>query len=425
MAEVALGRPDEGSLLTDNLRGFVRDVAATALTRAVGIVVGVITLTTTTRLLGPEGRGQFAIALACLGFVLQFGHLGLHSSSTYHLARLPSSRHAVTGLLALYAFVGVSVLAALFALIVAALPGLVPNVAPQLVGLALCAAPPAIFVTLAGSSWLGLGRPGLYNGLDLAGKGAGLVAVALLVWWPMPAFFLAYAVLYYGIALWAYVSLVGWSRPVADLGVSRALVSFGSRMFATNVFMYLVLRLDLFLVNAWIGSADAGRFSVAVQVSELLLQATAAVTAMLFPRLAAMTPEARWRSTWRATRWMAACLAVAASGLAVLGDVVFPVAFGASFAAAVTPFVLLLPGLCCLALNSILLQHMAASGMPWVPVLATALAVVLKLAANVLLIPTYGMAGAATAASVTYALLFASSVVYVRSNRPPVLVSEV
>lgn len=402
-----------------DVRDFLRDVAATALTRGVTLAAGVVTLTMTTRLLGPEGRGQFAVAMATLSLLLQFFHFGLHSSSTYYLARFPGRRAVVTGLLTVFAFGFVGLVTAAAIWIVFEAPALVPNVPPEVLGLALSAAPPAMFLLLAGNAWLGLGRTAIFNGLDLATRAVGLGSVVLLLWWSVPALFAAYAAGHYLLALWAYWSLAGWTWPRLDAAISREVIQYGWRMFLTSVFMYLVLRQDLFLVNAWLGSAPAGQYSVAVQVSELLLMATASVTAMLFPRLTAMSPPQRWAATWRAVRWMAVGLGAAAAALAAVGRPAFELAFGDRFVGAVGPFWLLLPGLWCLSLNGVLLQHLAAGGMPWFAVFSTGAAAAMNLGLNGALIPRFGIEGAAAASSLTYALLLCTSGVYmVLRGRP-------
>lgn len=419
MSEISADSDLVRPLATPDVRGFLRDVAATAVTRGVGVAAGVVTLMMTTRLLGPEGRGQFAIAMACLGVTLQFFHFGLHSSATYYLARFPARRPEVTGLLAIFALLGVGLVAVAASALVHRVPALVPNVAPGLIGLALAAAPPAMFVMLAGSAWLGLGRPAYYNGLDLAAKGVGLCSVLMLLWWSVPVLFATYAAAHYLLAIGAYVSLVGWSWPMVDRRVSGEVLRYGSRMFVTNVFMYMVLRQDLFLVNAWLGTGPAGQYSVAVQVSELMLLATASVTAMLFPRLAALKSDLRRRATWQAMTWMAAGLGVVAVGLAASGRPLFGLAFGPRFAEAVPSFWLLLPGLWCLGLNGVLLQYLAAEGMPWFTAVSTGTAAAVNLAANAVCIPRFGIEGAAAASSLTYVLLLAASILYVLSRREP------
>ncbi|HET6319403.1 MAG TPA: oligosaccharide flippase family protein [Chloroflexota bacterium] len=390
-------------------RSLVRDVAATALTRVAGIVSGVVTLTFTTRLLGPQGRGQFAVAMATLGLVLQFCNLGLHSSATYHLSRRSAERVEVISALALYSIVGVGAVALLASLLIWRMPALMPDVPFQIVWLALLAAPPAMFILLAGSAWLGLGAPAWYNGLDLGTKAIGLVSVAVLLIGPLSGFFLVYAACHGALALYAYSRLVGWTWTVPSSGVTRDLVTFGVRAFIVNLSMFLILRQDLFLVNAWLGTADAGRYSVAVQVSELLLLAAASITAMLFPRLASMPPSDRWILARSAGWWTAGGLAIGAGLLGLVGRPLFSAAFGAEYVPALVAFWLLLPGLWCLGINSVLMQYLAACGMPWFVPLTTIAGVVVNGLLNVWLIPWYGINGAATASSLTYAALLATS----------------
>jgi O-antigen/teichoic acid export membrane protein len=418
MSNVELDRPVDLAFFAPEVRAFVRDVTATAMTRVVGIATGIVTLTMTTRLLGAEGRGEFAVAMATLGLVLQFCNFGLHSSATYHLSRNPALRREVTGFLASYAIVVVGVVSLIVAAAVHSWPQLIPHVPPRIVSAALATAPAAMFVLLAGSAWLGLGRAAHYNALDLGTKFIGLGSVLLLLWWPLSGFFTAYAALHCVLAVLAYQSLVGWTRPILRTRVVGDLMGYGFRAFLVNLCMFLIVRQDLFLVNAWRGSSEAGQYSVAVQVSDLLSLAAASITAVLFPRLASMPPDRRWAVTWRAVRWTAAAIGTATIALAAVGQPIFRIAFGTPFLASVVPFWLLLPGLWCLAINSVLLQHLGASGMPWFVILSTASGVFVNLMLNVWLIPRNGIAGAAAASSATYAALLVATTIYLLGRRP-------
>jgi hypothetical protein len=66
---------------------FVRKAAETYATRIAGIAVGFVTSVIVARLLGPEGRGQFAIAVALSAIGVQFGNLGLATSNTYFVSK--------------------------------------------------------------------------------------------------------------------------------------------------------------------------------------------------------------------------------------------------------------------------------------------------------------------------------------------------
>jgi O-antigen/teichoic acid export membrane protein len=401
-----------------NRPSFVRVVSETFAARIIGIAVGVVTLTLTTRLLGPEGRGQFAVVMATLALVLQFANFGLPSSATYFLSRDPSRRTEIVGVLFWFSLFVVSAISCVAFLMAVRAPGLFQSVPRGWLGLALLSAPPAMFVLLAGNAFLGIGRPRLFNALDLAAKFIGLVAVLLLVRYPMQAFLAAYGTLHYALAVSAYERLLGWHAPrIPSKAAVRGLIGYGARAYLATLFMFVVLRIDLFLVTAIRGIADAGQYSVAVQVAEILNIAAASIAAMAFPRLTALPAGERLAAARRVAAATGVVLGFGVIAVGFSARVIFPRWFGPQFTPAVTALWWLLPGLWCLGVNSVLYQHLAASGMPWFMVIAVAFAAALNVAVNLLVIPRWGILGSAFASTVAYATLLMMTVVYLRSNR--------
>lgn len=402
------------SLVTGAPPSFAGSVAATFATRVAGIGIGVLTLTLTTRLLGPEGRGQFALTMAALALVLQFGNAGLHSAATYWLAHDARRRTGVGGLLAWFSFGPVAALCGAGAILLWYWPALLPDVPFPQLGLALLAGPPSMFLMLSASALLGLKRPVAFNLLDLAGKLAGAVAVlALLFWKDLWIVFAMYAGLHYLLAVGAYRQLLGrWVLPAADRAVARDLFWFGNRVYWVSLAMFLTLRIDLFMLNGMIDTSQAGLYSVAVQVGDILSLTASSIAAMLFPWLAAMDAGRRWASSMRVVRVTSVLLAAIAIGLGLLAKPLFVWWFGASFAGSAIALWWLLPGLWCLGINTLLLQHLAAFGMPVFLFVSTAASAVLNILLNLWAIPAYGLAGAAAVSSLTYGLLLAATVAY-------------
>ena len=65
---------------------FVYNTVSTFGTRLLLIGIGLITSVIIARILGPEGRGAYAAAMAVVGIGVQFGNLGLHASNTYYVS---------------------------------------------------------------------------------------------------------------------------------------------------------------------------------------------------------------------------------------------------------------------------------------------------------------------------------------------------
>jgi O-antigen/teichoic acid export membrane protein len=239
-----------------------------------------------------------------------------------------------------------------------------------------------------------------------------------LLWAGLNGVFVAYAALHVAIAAAAYTMLLGreWPSP-PDWRTARAMIGFAARLYIANLAMFLVLRLDLFLLNALAGTREAGLYSVAVQIGDILMLTTASVATILFPRLTAMEAGQRWRATRRVLKVSGLILAAMAFGLAAIARPVFLRWFGVEFADSTIALYWLLPGLWCLAMNTLLYQHLSAFGMPTFMAVSTCAGAAFNAAVNLWAIPRYGLGGAAAVSSATYVLLLLSTVLYMNLSR--------
>ena len=75
----------------------MRQVSETYLTRLSVVALGFVNSILVTRILGPEGRGLFAVANTLSATGVQLGNLGLQSSNTYYVAREPGKLPVLLG----------------------------------------------------------------------------------------------------------------------------------------------------------------------------------------------------------------------------------------------------------------------------------------------------------------------------------------
>ncbi len=64
-----------------------RNVLETYGTRVLVVAVSLATAVVIARVLGPAGRGMYAVAVAVGAIGAQFGNLGLHASNTYYVSK--------------------------------------------------------------------------------------------------------------------------------------------------------------------------------------------------------------------------------------------------------------------------------------------------------------------------------------------------
>ena len=71
---------------------LVTKIGETFATRIVQLVLSLGTSVLLARALGPEGRGEFALAVTLCAVIVQIANLGLHSANTYYSARSHGGR---------------------------------------------------------------------------------------------------------------------------------------------------------------------------------------------------------------------------------------------------------------------------------------------------------------------------------------------
>jgi O-antigen/teichoic acid export membrane protein len=189
-------------------------------------------------------------------------------------------------------------------------------------------------------------------------------------------------------------------RPRWDWAYLAAALPYGIGIQASYLLTIMSARMDLLVVYELAGPAAAGRYSVALTLGALVGMAPAAISIATFPRLAhlgeaeAMALVAR---TCRYGVWSSLSFAVV---LAALAPVLIPLAFGQAFEEAVVPSLILFIGGVPWSLQWLLARSAAARGWPWLLASSFGLSLVVMLALDVVLIPPYGIIGAALASSV-------------------------
>jgi O-antigen/teichoic acid export membrane protein len=397
---------------------FVRQVSETYLTRLFLVALAFVNSVLVTRILGPEGRGLLAVANTLSASGVQLGNLGLQSSNTYYVSRDSRTLPVLIG--NSLVVTGACAVAALAAL---ALLQLRPELAPitgTLLALTLLAIPAGLASLLLQNLLIGTQQIRAYNTIDLSTRVLAIALVAatapLGLASPETVFALVLATVVLG-AIWSLVRLkaqlqvsIGWS-----LETLRACLPYGLRAYFGSLFVFLVLKSDIVLVTYMRGATETGYYAVAAGLADILLMLPTVVGTILFPKLSAAPDLAtRWRLVRRVLHVMVPATLAGLLVTYVLAGPLIRLAYGAAFDPATPAVAWLLPGVGCYAVNTILLNFLAACGMPLVVVYGPFLALVVNVAANLWLVPSVGFVGASISSSLAYAAMLVTSVLYIR-----------
>lgn len=401
---------------------FLHKAVSTYATQVGVVLIGLLTSAIVARILGPAGRGRYAVA-AAVGFLgVQFGNLGLHVSNTYSVAK---DRKLLPVLLAntmLLSFVGGGLGAALVGVVFVFAPQWFP-VEGWLLLLALVGVPFGLAYLLTENLLLGIQQVQTFNLVELANKAVACFLISGLILFKgvTPATVLAATLLALTVSLLFATSAL-WKHlpetPAPSLDVFRKNLSVGGRAYLVAVFGFLVLRVDLFMVKCLLGAEQAGYYSIAGTMADYILMLPAAVRAVLFPWLSATDDAGQnRRRAIRAALGTAAALLPIVLMAAPSARIAIPILFGQQFLPAVEAFVFLLPGVFFLGIETVLVQYLNSLGFPWTVVGAWFFTCLVNVGANLWAIPRFGIAGASVVSSICYLMMFMFVLLIVQRSR--------
>jgi O-antigen/teichoic acid export membrane protein len=359
------------------------------------------------RQLGPSGQGTFAVAYSLALMLTQVGGLGLTTANPYFAARTPSQVPRIVGNALWFAGVLGLALAGLGAAIKLLAPGVLEGLGWTPLLVALAGIPGALAALFLQSVLLGVGRMVAYNGVEVVQ--AALTLAALLVGFAFTDLGLTgvLAVLgaaRYGAAI-AFAAILHRGSGIfvgIDASLARVMLGYGLRVYVAILAAFLVIRLDLLLVNGYSGRAQAGLYSVAATLADGMFVLPAVIGLNLFARVARGDPVEASAEIFRSVAVLYALVCIATIPVAPFAIRAF---FGNDFEDATSLYYWLLPGIYALGMLTILSQHFAGRGFP--PPLRTIwlFGLALNLALNFAFLPGRGAWVAALASSVTYAML--------------------
>jgi O-antigen/teichoic acid export membrane protein len=264
-------------------------------------------------------------------------------------------------------------------------------------------------------------RGGIIRTLPIAGAAVAVVLAAHLGHSGSSALFAAWVV---------PSALVGAGVAVAlaretgfgyiQLSHVRELWAYGLRFSGGQIAQLGAQRLDQWLVAVMVSTAAVGIYSIAAAASESVLLVATAMGIVVFSDTAQGSSPASFR---RQTRTCLIAVLASGSVLALVARSAVPFIFGARYAAAATPLLILLCGAPGLVVLRMVTNRLAGLGAPGGASVCSLAALIATSGLDVALIPNMGINGAALASAIGYTVGGASAILALRRTtrrRPPV-----
>ena len=370
---------------------------------AVGVVNGILLA----RLLGPAGKGEYYLLLLLPTTMMVLLQLGLPQAFSFFSARgrtvrLVTKSFALTGALSA---IGFAVVLVLFRVIQEAI---LHGLSLELVLFAFLVLPLLLQAPLSAATVMGRQAVRWYAAVKLAQP---LVTTVLIV--------LVIGVLGQGVAgavgifiVVAAINTIGFvaaavrvtrTVPQPETASFRQLLNYGLRFYPASLSGFFSQRIDIYLIALLLASPSEalGYYSMAVAFAEIVFLFPSAVAANFFPHVAGS-------SRGDADRQVALVSRVTLLVSGVLALVLIPCAAAMiwillpAFKQSIPPLLVLLPGVVALSAANVVGGYITGIGRPGINSSVSVIALVVNVAANLMLIPRFGILGAASASLISY-----------------------
>ena len=392
------------------------------------LLVGFLNSIIITRNLDLSGRGQYALAMSVLLMINLIAGDILYRSGSYFVSKKSENWPDLFGNGIIFAATLSAILFILIQFAGNTITGhLLPGLNQSFLLLIIWGALPMIWVRFISGLYLGKQKYFRFNLLGVAP----LVVFCLLniILYLQKSFSAEKTMINYAVAM----TIVG-TGSIILLGVDRRLKlaaswelfkeSFrtGLKFTLSTFFLFMLFRVDIFLINYLLGTEEAGLYSIAVILSEMLQKVANTSGTVIFPKIAGMESRTKQRDLSNRTLLFILLAGILFSVLLYLfGESIIILIFKERYAGAAQPLYYLLPGTVIMALGKILLFSLWGQGGPRITLVVPAAAFILNTCLNIILIPQLGIIGAAISTSISYIVFGLSLIIYYSRNKPAVV----
>ncbi|MFA5392089.1 MAG: oligosaccharide flippase family protein [Candidatus Paceibacterota bacterium] len=391
---------ENNSVLNNVSFTFGASIISLLINTSIGIIIA--------RTLGPFGKGLLAIIVMVGTIVLTLGSLGIGSFNNYAISNKSVEKKDIIGnsfwlglIISIIYFAIVLILALNF-------PIFFRNIPRSYLLLYLISLPFIFWSNFFSSILTGEQKFRKLNIFTIITQTINLIGVILLL--------LVFRLDVFYVLIWyVLVNIIGALMPMGfifltdgfhfnfKLQIFKRALNYGFKICLAGIFYLLILRIDLYMVNFFKGTVEAGFYSLASTFGDVFLILPFSIVTVIFPKINA-EDKSKKESIAKYSRISLFLVFLMAIGALLFIRPVIGLLFGKEFLASVRPIILLLPGLIAWSLITVLGQYFFSIGYPFKLTICWFLVAMLNIILNFIYIPQYGMAAAALSSSVTYLL---------------------
>ena len=389
--------------------GFSDRVVIVFVTQVFGAMIGIVNGFLMARLLGPAAKGEYYLLVLIPATAMVLVQLGLPQAFGFFAARgqtlgIVAKTVLLTAALSLGAFLVVLLIMPLLQ------DTILRGLGLPLILFAFLALPLALNATFTTGIVLGRQAVRWYAAVNMSYPLVTTVMIIVLLGrldlstaGAVGVYLIASVIQTMGFLIAA--NRVSRANATPEPVSYRRLFGYGLPFYPGSITLFFSYRADVYII-AWLlpdPAAPLGYYSMAVGLAELVFFFPNAVSTLFFPHVAGSTREDSDRQVPLVTRVTLLITAVVAVALVPVATMLILV-FLPAFVPSLVPLFVLLPGVVALCATKVVSGYISGLGMTGTTSIVNVGAFVLNIAVNIVLVPRYGIVGAAAASLISYSV---------------------
>ncbi|MFQ5823062.1 MAG: oligosaccharide flippase family protein [bacterium] len=397
-----------------------KDSFITYFTRLITFVVQIVTGLLLARILGPEGRGEYALLVIVPTMAGIFCNMGIGTSNVYFVgSRKIKLDKIISNSLTIALIIGGITILILNFLATEITIKIFKGIRTDYFRLAIISIPFLLLYIFLMSVIHGRRDFVRYNILNV------LRPVTFILIFVLCYLIFKFKVLA-GIIAWDFAAIIAAIGSIffvknltslrlklkIDFEALKQILKYGSKVYLGEVVTFLNYRLNIMFIGFFLNPTQVGYFAIVIVIAESLWFMSASVGVVMFPTVASMDKNKAAEIMPKVVRNIFFVTTLMVLALSSIDRYIISLTFGEAFLPALKPLRLLYPGIAVFSVMKIISSYILGQGKPNVTMNISIVGLIINIALNIMLIPVWGINGAAFASTLSYFLLTLIEVIW-------------
>lgn len=388
---------------------FIKNTLLTFSTQLISVFLGVITSVILARTLGPTNLGIYSLLLTTFSLIGSIGSLGISIANTYYGVKGEYKWNEIASNSIIAALIMGIILIVFFLSLYFLGLSFLNNINFTVILISSIAIPSALSMGYFQNILLGQRKIKQYNAINIVQSILYMSFIVIVLYFngSLSGVIVSWTAAYLLTAIIPII-LVYKSIPFKlhlNLNLFKKSITFGLKGYLGNLIQFLNYRIDMYLINfILLNSASVGYYSISVGLAESLWYLPGAVGTLVFARTPGLTNEERNRTTPQICRNTLFITIIFSIILVITGKYIISILYGSRYLDALTPLLVLIPGVIALSIAKVLSNEIAGRGKPIINTYIAIISIAVNVPLNLILIPKIGIVGSALASSISYTI---------------------